>query len=116
MGPRARRDSGSSELYHVGGYHVGDRQVYTKDGNVRSSDVEALKCGLCSKILRDPVQLISCGCRYCNTCIQQLVASSETGKDSFVCPFDGDTFKKSQVWNIHRWLIRVWVYVVVICV
>ena len=96
MGPRARRDSG--ELYHhSGGYHIADREVYTKDGNVRSSDVEALKCGLCLKILRDPVQLISCGCRYCNTCVQQLVASSEAGKDSFVCPFDGETFKRGQV-------------------
>ena len=56
----------------MGGYNIGTRSLYTQSGGLRSSDTEALKCGLCFNVLRDPVQLITCGCRYCNTCVQGL--------------------------------------------
>ena len=72
MGPRvARKDPGQSTV-NSGGYCIASQTLYVKGGAVRSSDIEALTCGICSKILREPIQIIMCGCRFCNVCMEGL--------------------------------------------
>ena len=72
MGPRVpRKDPGLSPV-NSGGYSVVSQTLYVKGGAVRSSDIEALTCGICLKILREPIQIIICGCRFCNACMEGL--------------------------------------------
>lgn len=104
MGPRV-----------LGGYNVASRPLFTKNGGMRATDMEALKCGICFNVLRDPVQLITCGCRYCNTCVQALMDNQDrcvrnTQSDfiqslyylclfsvSFNCPIEGEAFTRNDV-------------------
>jgi late competence protein required for DNA uptake (superfamily II DNA/RNA helicase) len=76
MGPRMLSNRG------MGGYDISSQSLYTKNGaNMRESDTEALKCGLCFNVLRDPIQLLTCGCRYCNSCVHAMM-EKESG---YVC-------------------------------
>ncbi len=68
-----KKDMGPRQNLTDGGYNVSNHILYTKIGSLRPTDVEALTCGICSKILREPMQLITCGCRFCNVCIQKIV-------------------------------------------
>ena len=65
----------SPQLPTQGGYDVIDTTVYNSSGaKMRQNDILALECPICLKILRNPVQLITCGCRYCTSCIDRLLA------------------------------------------
>ena len=58
-----------------GGFDVSNTTVYHPTGNkMRRADIKALECPKCSKILREPVQLITCGCRYCTSCIDEMLS------------------------------------------
>ena len=59
-----------------GGYEVGEHSLYSKSGRVRSAELKMLSRQQCSKLLRDPVQLITCGCRYCKSCVKAIMAES----------------------------------------
>jgi len=63
----------SSQL--TGGYDISETTVYHPSGaKMKSQDISNLECPKCTKILREPVQLITCGCRYCTRCIDSLLA------------------------------------------
>lgn len=74
MGPhKVNETSFPSSTIGKGGYEITNRMtLFTKNGSIRPNDTEALKCGICSKILREPMQLITCGCRYCASCISDF--------------------------------------------
>ena len=49
-------------------------QVYSKTNKTMGqSDLEGLICSKCNLLLRDPMQLINCGHRYCCPCIKEYV-------------------------------------------
>ena len=76
MGPMVKSHS------EIGGYNVPSIRLYSKTGSsMRKGDTEGLKCGICSGILRDPVQLLTCGCRYCQSCIQDQIDAAS----GYVC-------------------------------
>ena len=57
-----------------GGFDVSKTNVYTKGGSrMRDVDVAALCCSICLLVLRCPVQVISCGHRYCKNCLDSSV-------------------------------------------
>ena len=58
----------------TGGYDIGEATLYNKSGKVKSVEVEMLSCQKCRKLLREPVQLITCGCRYCRSCLNSIMA------------------------------------------
>ena len=55
------------------GYDVGSATLYNKAGKLRASEKEMLSCQRCDKLLRDPMQLITCGCRYCKSCVKTII-------------------------------------------
>ena len=52
------------------GYDTGSTTVYNKAGKLRAGEKEMLSCQHCGKLLREAVQLTTCGCRYCKCCIK----------------------------------------------
>ena len=57
------------------GYSIGDAAVYSKSGQVKPSDLVALQCPLCELVLRDPVQVITCGHRFCKGCLEGVTSA-----------------------------------------
>ena len=67
------RENMTQELSRTsGGYDVGDTTVYSSQGPLAPSELASLSCSKCKLIPRDPKQVITCGHRYCKTCIEQL--------------------------------------------
>ena len=58
----------------MGGYDIGDATLYNKTGKLRSSEKKMLSCQQCGMLLREAMQLITCGCRYCKGCMKTIVA------------------------------------------
>ena len=46
---------------------------------MKKQELDTLECPRCSKFLREPVQLITCGCRFCTVCMDSMLAN-ETKK------------------------------------
>ena len=70
------RDSFSSStvnrnLKRKGGFNIGTAILYTKTGK-ELADLHPFTCPFCHLILRDPFQLLECGCRYCQLCLENL--------------------------------------------
>jgi late competence protein required for DNA uptake (superfamily II DNA/RNA helicase) len=84
-----------------GGYDIGSATLYGKAGKLRASEKEMLGCQRCGKLLRDAIQLITCGCRYCKSCIKTIIGEMKTSEAQMKCPKDGEVFVKSDV-CIHR--------------
>lgn len=59
-----------------GGYDVGDAAMYNKAGKLKPTEKEMLSCQLCRKLICEPMQLITCGCRYCKYCLNCIMAES----------------------------------------
>ena len=58
------------------GFDVSNTTVYhPSGGEMRRLDIATLECPKCTKILREPVQLITCGCRFCAVCIDSMLAN-----------------------------------------
>ncbi len=54
------------------GYDLKGAKVFTKAGKVLT-DFVSFTCPLCKFILRNPHQLLECGCRYCQPCVDDLL-------------------------------------------
>ena len=59
----------------LSGYDAGSATLYNKSGKLRNGEKEMLSCQHCGKLLRDAMQLITCGCRYCKSCIKSIIGS-----------------------------------------
>ena len=57
-----------------GGYDVGKATVYSKNRALSAVELSALTCSKCSLLLKEPQQVITCGHRYCKSCIEQLTS------------------------------------------
>ena len=70
-----------------------DCLLRSKPGKLLSlSDREFLTCFSCHLILRDPFQVNSCGHRYCETCLDKIMQSSEAR-----CLEDEELIQRSEV-------------------
>ena len=58
----------------VGGYDAGGGQISNQHGTLSQSDITALTCSKCTFLLRNPRQVIKCGHRYCQQCIEQFTS------------------------------------------
>lgn len=56
----------------AGGYDVGGGTISNQHGTLKPCDIAALTCSKCSYLLKDPQQVITCGHRYCQQCIEQM--------------------------------------------
>ena len=86
-------------------------RVYSKHTLLKPSDLESLLCPFCGGLLRDPVQVIACGDRFCRCCMDKLMShrySVIIGDEStfyflrhsdgpYICPVDNDMFVRSEV-------------------
>ena len=93
------------------GYNINDTVVYSKDGHqLKLRDLAALQCPLCELVLRDPVQVITCGHRFCKDCLDLKTSARYV---CFQCSvLGGRQFKKCikkgasllPLWNftVHR--------------
>ena len=54
------------------GFDMRTVRLYTKIGK-ELVDLNPFTCPFCDLILRDPFQLLECGCRYCQPCLGKLL-------------------------------------------
>ena len=47
-----------------------------------------LNCIICTKILRNPVQILSCGHKFCEVCFEQVLKRAEDTSSELLCPID----------------------------
>ena len=47
-----------------------------------------LNCIICTKILRNPVQIIACGHKFCEVCFQGVRQHAENASSELLCPID----------------------------
>lgn len=60
----------------LGGFDVSNTNVYHPSGvKMKKQELDTLECPRCTKFLREPVQLITCGCRFCTVCIDSMLAN-----------------------------------------
>ena len=85
----------------MNGYDIGSATLYSKAGKLRASEKEMLGCQRCGKLLREAMQLITCGCRYCKTCIKTIIGEMKASEAQMKCPKEGEIFVKSDV-RMHR--------------
>ena len=58
---------------------------------------EDFKCILCHLVLRNPVQIMSCGHRFCANCFQRFVEYKEQSNVQLECPIDRKHVKPEEV-------------------
>ena len=51
------------------GYNIGKSTVYGKTGPLKPTELATLTCPACKKVLKEPMQVIACGHRFCRGCI-----------------------------------------------
>ena len=56
----------------VGGYDTGGAKVYNNQSVLKPADLAALTCSRCAFLLKEPRQVIQCGHRYCQLCIELM--------------------------------------------
>jgi hypothetical protein len=69
-------------------------KVYRNQTPLSPAELSSLTCADCSGILRDPVQVITCGDRFCRSCIDDLMSH---GEGPFRCPVDREEFRRTEV-------------------
>lgn len=64
-------DRGKSVV--VGGVDKLDAILYNKTGQpLGANEIKSLECPYCNMLLRDPQQLLTCGHRYCKSCLERV--------------------------------------------
>ena len=56
------------------GYDVSNTTVYSKNGPLKPGELDTLTCPACKKVLKEPVQVIACGHRFCRPCIDAFTS------------------------------------------
>ena len=90
-------------------------KVYSSGVQLKEAELMTLMCPACNGLLRDPVQVITCGDRFCRSCIDGLmrnkyvpeflsvsqisVISFFYSKAPYKCPVDGSEFNAHEVYT-----------------
>jgi hypothetical protein len=91
-------------------------KVYRNQTPLSPAELSSLTCADCSGILRDPVQVITCGDRFCRSCIDDLMSHgynrhfvkysgklnilqclTSFSEGPFRCPVDREEFRRTEV-------------------
>lgn len=56
------------------GYDVNNTTVYNKNGPLKPAELDTLTCPACKKMLKQPMQVITCGHRFCKGCINAFTS------------------------------------------
>jgi len=78
------------------GYDIRNTTVYSNTGPLKPNELDTLTCPICKKILKDPMQVIACGHRFCRACVTAFTSGSE---GPFSCPIDGEAFEATEIRN-----------------
>ena len=73
-----------------------DRQYGFDDHLVLSETPDYLRCVVCSLVLRDPVQILTCGHKFCSQCFNCMKKYAETKNAEFCCAVDRDVVDMSK--------------------
>ena len=57
------------------------------------------KCAICCLALRNPIQLVACGHRFCSVCFQTLKEHSSVNNVDFCCPIDRNIIDINKVFE-----------------
>ncbi len=63
-----------------GGYNISGVTVYNTRGPMKKTELKHLLCPLCNKCVKDPVQVIVCGHRYCKGCLDHYISDKYVSK------------------------------------
>ena len=69
-----RKDWKMATKANAQGYDVSNTTVYSKDSPLKPAELDTLTCPACKKVLKEPVQVIACGHRFCKGCISALTS------------------------------------------
>merc|ERR1711962_1948224 len=58
---------------------------------------EDFKCVVCHLVLRNPVQIMSCGHRFCSPCFDRMRDCAELSQAQLVCPVDRELVPMKEV-------------------
>jgi len=58
-----------------------------------------LKCAICTHVLKDPIQIMRCGHRYCSICFNQILTYSQHLKSPLICPVDREEVDTTKVFD-----------------
>merc|ERR1711962_388179 len=58
---------------------------------------EDFKCVVCHLVLRNPVQIMSCGHRFCSPCFDRMKDRAEQSQSPLVCPVDRELVSMKEV-------------------
>jgi hypothetical protein len=58
---------------------------------------EYLKCGICQLVLRKPIQILTCGHKYCAVCYQRITNHAQRTDGQGLCPVDREVIPLSEV-------------------
>ena len=56
-------------------------------------------CAICCLALKNPIQVVACGHRFCNVCFESLKKNSSQNKIKLSCPIDRNVINKSKVFE-----------------
>ena len=73
---RSQQQNGNKHIN--GGYDV----------NFTTEIPQELKCVICHLVLREPVQIMTCGHRFCSVCFEQFKTHTQTAAVQLLCPVD----------------------------
>lgn len=69
-----RKDWKMATKANTQGYDVSNTTVYNKNSPLKPVELDTLTCPACEKVLKEPVQVIACGHRFCKGCISALTS------------------------------------------
>jgi len=70
------------------GYDTSATTVYSQLGQLKKAQLQALQCSACQLILREPMQVIACGHRFCRCCIQTVMDQGWVNGEHGMCCID----------------------------
>jgi len=78
---------------------------------------DELKCVVCHMVLKDALQIMACGHRFCKTCFQRMEKHYEKTKMKFVCPIDREEISLENVFedrgirrSVGNLKVKCWTY------
>ena len=74
-----------------------EEQKHGYDATFVSEVADELRCVICHLVLREPVQIMACGHRFCAQCFQRMKHHSQQYNSTLVCPVDRDPVSLGEV-------------------
>jgi len=76
-----------------------EEEEYGYDAIFAKEVPDELKCVVCHLVLRDPLQISSCGHRFCRPCFNRMKNNAYETTTDFVCPVDREVVVLSKVFE-----------------